>query len=371
MLRVSMLCGLVLAILLSVAVPPVRAQLVASLADDLILLTTRLRGKEAARTHVHLGPGPGMESAFPVIPGSPQPSPSEPSSSMTPGQANIKPPPALEAAPMPTPIYGILEIPAIGDEGPPNGMTLDQAIERLLRDNPDLRMRSKELPKAQADIVSASLRNNPFLFGDASGVPYQTYSPNRPGTVSYGVTVIQPWDINKKRLVRIQVAQSASNVVEALFQDAVRVQIDNLYTAFLDVLAAREAVRQLQIGLEGMEAVANETRKQFERGGLKTQADLDRVLNARDEAFLAVEQAQTALRQAKQTWAVLLNLPPGDVDCLDLRGAIGGYELDLPGEEKLIDLALHARPDLLAYQLGVKRAQIEVQMAKKDRIQDV
>ncbi len=371
MLRASMLGGLVLAILLSVAVPPVRAQLVASLADDLILLTTRLRGKEAARTHVHLGPGPGMESAFPVIPGSPQPSPSEPSSSMTPGQANIKPPPALEAAPMPTPIYGILEIPAIADDGPPNGMTLDQAIERLLRDNPDLRMRSKELPKAQADIVSASLRNNPFLFGDASGVPYQTYSPNRPGTVSYGVTVIQPWDINKKRLVRIQVAQSASNVVEALFQDAVRVQIDNLYTAFLDVLAAREAVRQLQIGLEGMEAVANETRKQFERGGLKTQADLDRVLNARDEAFLAVEQAQTALRQAKQTLAVLLNLPPGDVDCLDLRGAIGGYELDLPSEEKLIDLALHARPDLLAYQLGVKRAQIEVQMAKKDRIQDV
>lgn len=373
MLRASMLGGLVLVTLLSLAIRPAPAQLVASLADDLILLTYRLRGREAARTHQHLGPGPGsMESTFPVIPGARSPSPSEPTSSMTLGQANITPPPALEAAPMPTPIYGVLEIPAIADEGPPDGMTLDQAIERLLRDNPDLRMRFKELPKAQADIVSASLRNNPFLFGDASGVPYQTYSPNRPGMVSYGVTVIQPWDINKKRLVRIQVAQSAHNVVEALYQDAVRVQIDNLYTAFLDVLAAREAVRQLQIGLEGMEAVAIETRKQVKpRSGIKTPADLDRVLIVRDEAFVAVEQAKTALRQAKQTLAVLLNLPPGDVDCLDLRGAIGGYELDLPSEEKLIDLALHARPDLLAYQLGVKRAQIEVQMAKKDRIQDI
>jgi cobalt-zinc-cadmium efflux system outer membrane protein len=372
MLRTSMLGGLALATLLSMAARPASAQLVASLADDLILLTARLRGKEAARTHVHLGPGPGsMESAFPVIPGTPHPTPSEPTSSITPGQANITPPTMLTQAPTPTPIYGVLEIPAIADEGPPDGLTLDQAIDRLVRDNPDLRMRAKELPKAQADIVSAGLRNNPFLFGDVSGVPYQTYSPQRPGMVSYGVTVIQPWDVNKKRLVRIQVAESARNVVEALYKDSVRLQIDNLYTAFLDVLAAREALRQLQVGLEGMEAVANETRKQVQPSGLKTQADLDRVLIVREEAFVAVQQAQSALRQAKQTLAVLLNLPPADVDCLDLRGAIGNYEVDLPCEDKLIELAMQARPDLQAYRLGVQRAQTEVLMAKKERIPDV
>jgi cobalt-zinc-cadmium efflux system outer membrane protein len=366
-----MLGGLVLTILLSVAVRPAPAQLVASLADDLILLTYRLRGKEAARTHQHLGPGPGsMESVFPVIPGAAGPSPGEPTSSMTPGQAHITPPTMLTQAPMPTPIYGVLEIPAIADEGPPEGMTLDQAIERLVRENPDLRMRFKELPKAQADIVSASLRNNPFLFGDVSNVPYQAYSPNRPGEVSYGVTLIQPWDVNKKRLVRIRVAESARNVVEALYQDAVRVQIDNLYTAFLDVLAAREALRQLQVGLEGMDKIAEATRK-WVASGNGTRADLDRVLVQRDSAFLAVEEAQSALRQTKQTLAVLLHLPPATVECLDLSGAIGGFELDLPCEEKLVELALQTRPDLQAYRLGVERAQTEVQMAKKDRIQDV
>jgi cobalt-zinc-cadmium efflux system outer membrane protein len=371
MLRLSMLGGLALMTLLSVAVRPASAQLVASLADDLILLTYRLRGKEAARTHQHLGPGPGsMESAFPVIPGAPRPSAGEPTSSMTPGQANISPPTMLTQAPMPTPIYGILEIPAIADEGPPDGMTLDQAIERLVRDNPDLRMRSKELPKAQADIVSAGLRNNPFLFGDVSNVPYQAYSPNRPGEVSYGVTLIQPWDVNKKRLVRIQVAQSARNVVEALYKDSVRLQIDNLYTAYLDVLAAREALRQLQVGLEGMEKIAEATRKWVTSGG-GTQADLDRVLNQRDLAFMAVQRAQSSLRQTKQTLAVLLNLPPASADCLDLRGAIGGFELELPCEEKLIELALQVRPDLQAYRLGVQRAQNEVLMARKDRIQDI
>jgi cobalt-zinc-cadmium efflux system outer membrane protein len=84
-----------------------------------------------------------------------------------------------------------------------------------------------------------------------------------------------------------------------------------------------------------------------------------------------VQEAQSALRQTKQTLAVLLNLPPADVDRLDLRGAIGGFDLDLPGEEQLIDLALRSRPDLNAYRLGVQRAQAEVQMAKADRLQDV
>ncbi len=372
LLRIGMLGGLLLALLLSVAIRPASAQLVASLADDLILLTYRLRGKEAARTHQHLGPGPGsMESAFPVIPGAPAPPPGEPSSATTPGQANITPPPALAQAPMPTPIYGVLEIPAIADEGPPDGMTLDEAIERLVRDNPDLRMRSQELPKAQADIVSAGLRNNPFLFGDVSNVPYQTYSPQRPGEVSYGVTVIQPWDVNKKRLVRIRVAQSARNVVECLYQDAIRLQIDNLYTAFLNVLAAREAIRQLQVGLEGWEMIVEATRRKFEGGGGIPKADLERVLVQRDSAFLAVQGAQSALRQAKQTLATLLNLPPADADRLDLRGAIGGFELELPGEDQLIDLALKTRPDLNAYRLGVQRAQAEVQMARADRLQDV
>lgn len=370
MLRVSMLSGLVLAVLLSVAVCTVRAQLTASLADDLILLTKRLRGQEAARTHQHLGPGPGsMESVLPALPGA-QPLPSEPSRASTPGQANIKAPSALAQAPIPTPIYGVLEIPAIADVGPPNGIDLDQSIERLLQANPDLATRAKELPKAQADIVSAGLRNNPFLFGDVSNIPYQAYSPQRPNEVSYGVTIIQPWDVNQKRKVRIRVAQSARNVVECLYQDAVRLQIDNLFTAFLDVLAAREALRQQQVGLEGMEGIVQATRKLVESGG-GTPADLERVQVQRDSAFLAVEEARSALLQAKRSLGVLLSLPPSDVDCLELKGAIGGYDLDLPCVDQLIEIALKARPDLNAYRLGVQRAQTEVQMAQADRWNDV
>ncbi len=342
---------------------------IAQLADDLIILTNRLRAKEAAQTHQHLGAGPGaLESLFPLQPGAPRPLGSEPPSSTTPGQARITPP--TTQLPAPTPLYGALEVPATVDEGPPNGLTLDQAIERLVQENPDLRMRFQELSKAQADILSAGLRNNPFVFGNVGNVPYGAYSPQRPGGVNYEVTVIQAVDVNQKRKSRVVVAQSARNVLECLYQDAVRLEIDNLYTAYLNVLAAREAVRQQQVGLAGLEEVVNATAK-LVQSKQASPSDLDRALLQRDSAFLAVQDATSALRQAKEALAVLLNLPPAEAECLELRGAIGGFELTLPTLEEMVEVAQHVRPDLNAYRLGVQRAQAEVQMAKADRWADV
>ena len=188
----------------------------------------------------------------------------------------------------------------MADEGPPNGITLDQAIERLVRDNPDLRTRWKQLPKAEADIITAGLRNNPFLFGDVSNVPYGNYSPQRPGEVSYEITIIQPWDVNQKRKVRICVAENARNVLECLYQDAVRVEIDNLYTAFLDVLAAREALRQQQVGLEGLEEIVKATRKLFEGGGTIAKADLDRASGAARDGLSGGAGGRIGFAPAKQ-----------------------------------------------------------------------
>jgi cobalt-zinc-cadmium efflux system outer membrane protein len=367
MRRVRTLGCLFLAGLLSSIVRPAQAQ-IAQLADDLIILTNRLRAKEAAQTHQHLGAGPGaLESLFPLQPGAPRPIGSEPPSSMTPGQARITPP--TTQLPAPTPLYGALEVPTIVDEGPPNGLTLDQAVERLVQENPDLRTRFQELSKAEADILSAGLRNNPFVFGNVGNVPYGPVNSTL-GGVTYEVTVIQAFDVNQKRKRRITVSQSARNVLECLYQDAVRLEIDNLYTSFLNVLAAREAVRQQQVGLAGLEEVVSATAK-LVQSKQASPSDLDRALLQRDSAFLALQDATSALRQAREALAVLLNLPPAESECLELRGAIGGLDLTLPTLEEMVEVAQRVRPDLNAYRLGVKRAQAEVQMARADRWADV
>ena len=57
----------------------------------------------------------------------------------------------------------------------------------------------------------------------------------------------------------------ARRVLEAQYQDAVRLQINNLYTAFVDVLAARETVRYAEASVTGLDKVLQVTQRLYER----------------------------------------------------------------------------------------------------------
>ena len=158
-----------------------------------------------------LGPMPGSISGrLGVQPGSDElffgrlgPSaPRVPTSIMTPGGVYQGPPQAQGiTAPQPIrtpkpPFYGTLEIPTEQEAmlGPPDGLTLDQAIDRLVHQNLDLLAKSYEIPQARADILTASLRGNPILFGDGQLVPYGSDSVRRPdGPTQYDFNVSQPF----------------------------------------------------------------------------------------------------------------------------------------------------------------------------------
>jgi cobalt-zinc-cadmium efflux system outer membrane protein len=45
----------------------------------------------------------------------------------------------------------------------------------------DLYSKSFEIPQAEADILTASLRANPVLYSDVQCVPYGNFSIQRPG----------------------------------------------------------------------------------------------------------------------------------------------------------------------------------------------
>ncbi len=81
----------------------------------------------------------------------------------------------------PTSPFGSLALPTReDDEGPPDGLTLDQAIARLVRDNLDLNSKSFEIPQADADILTAGLRANPILYTDVQCVPYGAFTRRGP-----------------------------------------------------------------------------------------------------------------------------------------------------------------------------------------------
>jgi cobalt-zinc-cadmium efflux system outer membrane protein len=112
------------------------------------------------------------------------------------------------------------------------------------------------------------------------------------------------------------------------------------------------------------------TERQYSRQ-LVPQTDVESASIQRDTAELSLEQAATALRQAKRILANLLDIAPGEADSLELRSSIRDDAAPPPLPDDLGRLALCVRPDIISYRLGVRRAQEDVRLQRAERFPDV
>lgn len=384
------ICGGVLGSAASLGERPARGQGAAALADDIAtVIAEGRRSKEQAGNHLGVIHGTA-ERPFARIPGADEPRLGE----ALPGQQSLDilqsasrqlqpgadissdrrvgiPAPTAPALPKPeVPLYGPLTLPTVEDEGPPNGLTLEQAIYQLVRANPDLAVKFQELPKAEADILTASLWGNPLILGSADSIPYGSYSPQRPGSNAYAVSVIQPFDLNGKIRARTRLARANKEVLCAQYQDAVRLEVELLHAAYVDVLAARTTVHYLQTSVDNFAALLKSTEDRVKKGAAPT-AELDTALIQRETTANALEEAVTRLRQSKRNLAVLLGLPTAQSDAIELRGALHDRAPTPPPAESLVALALKNRPDLAANRLGVRSALANVDVQRRERFADV
>ena len=345
-------------------------------------------GTEPGSTQSSLGPTPGAgANPFGNAPGMDTilqggrvgPSyPRVPTSITIPGGAIATPLGARGIAATPrlratnVPLYGPLEVPDVAEtEGPPDGMTLEAAIDRLLQESLALRSRFTQIPKARADVLTAGLRANPILFADSQLVPYGRENRSHPGgPPQYDVNVTHPLDVTRKRQARAAVAEQVASVVEAQYQDAVRLEIANLYTAFVDVIAARETVRFAEASRTGLGKVLTATEALHQKSDT-TRPDVNRVRILHAEAALGVLQARETLSRTKRTLATLLDVPPDQAEALELRGTIADLAATPPPPDALVRTALAARPDLLAQRIGIGRAEAGVRLANANRFGDV
>ncbi len=270
------------------------------------------------------------------------------------------------------PAYGALELPpAEVPIGPENGYTLDDAVQLLVDRNLELIALRFEVPMADADVLTAGLRSNPVFYADAQLIPYGSYSALRPGgQQQYDVNVTHPLDVNLKRKARAAAARVARSAVEAQLQDAVRNQIDNLYTVFVDVAAAEltlEYSRKYQEGITRLLAINEDLleKKQIPEDPvftLRAQQDVSRV---------QVREAEQALARNTRALARLLNFPREQAASLRIRDKLRDDRPIPMTEGELIDMALERRPDLQAQRVGLQRAHADVRVAQKERLQDL
>jgi outer membrane protein, heavy metal efflux system len=264
-----------------------------------------------------------------------------------------------------------IESAAIDDEGPPEGITLDDAIERMMAANLDVRAIRLELTQADADVLTAGLRTNPLVYMDTQFIPYGSFSDQRPGgPTQYDVNITYPIDVSQKRQARTVVARMARSTLEAQFQDVVRRQIDNVYRAFVSLQSARLDMLTAQAAVRRREELLATLR-------LRQQPDAA-TADAIDHLALAVERSRSSLgdtveafEDAQEGLAVLLNLPPDDTPLVHPRGTLRDRVPPPPPIEELQSLALRCRPDVHAARLGVTRAGAEVKLQRANRFDDV
>jgi cobalt-zinc-cadmium efflux system outer membrane protein len=166
------------------------------------------------------------------------------------------------------------------------------------------------------------------------------------------------------------VAQRAKKVTEAQFQDAVRQQIDNLYTAYVDSVAASLTLKFSQTYAAGLRRLLA-FNEQLKGAGFIKPTDVLAIRARLELAELQIRESTQTKAKSLRTLGLLLNIPPSEADKLQLRGTIYDVKPLPTTEEALIETGLNARPDLLAYKYGLLRAQADILSAKAQRFSDV
>ncbi len=256
----------------------------------------------------------------------------------------------------------------VDDEGPPDGMSLDDAIQRLMHHNLDLLAIKLELTQADADIITAGLRANPLLYGDSQFLTYQPFTDARPGgPTQYDVNVTWPLDISHKRRSRVEVAQLARHTLTAQFQDVARRQIANVYKAFVDLQAARQLALSAEISVRAQEA----SLKILMERPPEEDDDIDQFTLQLENSRLAMEEAKENYQDAREVMGLLLSIDSDEAAQLEPRGSLRDHAPSPPPIEHLVQMALEHRPDLAAARRGVGRAGAEITLARANRFEDV
>lgn len=230
---------------------------------------------------------------------------------------------------------------------PDPAMTLDQAVDRLLRENLELRACHDEIAMAEADVEAAGQPPRPSLFISV-------------GMDGIGATMARAPALFPRAWAETMVARAARRVVEAQYQNAVRIKLDELYGAFVDIQVAqnrREFARRM---LQGVEQLL-ETVKRMQQGGVLDASDGAQMKAERELAANALGDAEADLKKDRLILGNLLNLPDAQVERLrvsDLQDVIRP-DREPPVAQALIRIAMYHRPDLRADRLGVERARAD------------
>lgn len=259
----------------------------------------------------------------------------------------------------------------LGVQGPVK-ITLDDAIQMALRHNHNLLAARTMIQQDQDAEITANLRPNPVLIGDAQFIPIfqpdQFSSAYIDNLAQFDLGIAYLFERGKKRQHRLQAAKDQTAVTRSQVTDNERTLTFQVATQFIGVQLAESALGLAQDDLKGFQNTVDISQERYRAGDiseddlLKIKLQLLQFQTDASQAELAKVQALSDLRQ-------LLGYESVSAD-YDVAGALDYQPLDAHLED-LQAKALATRPDLRAAQQGVTAATSQYELAKAQGKHDV
>ena len=240
---------------------------------------------------------------------------------------------------------------AAGQE-PLRRVSLEDALQLALRQNPTLRAQQAALQSTRAGEVTAALRPNPTATFLAEQFRLPDTSPQ------YTINIGQPIELGGKRQRRIDSARAATRVAGHQLEDVQRQTTLLVKAAFASALIAREQLALPEQNLTTLDETERLQRLRVEKGDL-SELELVRIQLQR----FTFERDAADARQASATAKIALRAAAGDTNIAE--------QFEIEGELTAEEIPLDRTVLLRAADADRERARADNRLARANAWWDV
>lgn len=251
-------------------------------------------------------------------------------------------------------------------------VSLDDAIRLALQHNHSLLAARTTIQQSQAEEVTANLRPDPVLLGDADFLPVfqpdQFTSDYVNNTAQFDLGVSYLFERGKKRQHRLQAARDVTAVTRSQVADTGRALTYSVASQYINVELAESTLALAQQDLKSFQQTVDIANTRYKDGDI-SEDDLLKIKLQLLQFQADVSAAQLARVQGLSDLRQLLGYEsvPADFDVapnFDYQPVTGNLD-DFEAK------ALQSRPDLRAAQQGVTAANSQYQLQKAIGKRDV
>lgn len=249
-------------------------------------------------------------------------------------------------------------LPSLNSSETGSRLTLEQAIEKAFRVNPELAAAAKEVEAVDASILQAGVRPNP----EVSALLEDALKSTRATTLQLNQAI----ELGGKRAARIAAAEKARDAAQADLL-AKRADIQSaVVTAYFAVLEAQENLQLLQTSLQLAQRATAITSKRVTSGKVAP-IETTKARVAEAGVLVELQQAESTLNIARRSLAATWG---------DTKAAFSAVDGEIKILPLLPDLSvlmerIQNSPAFARARLEVERRQAMTQVERSRRIPDV